>query len=720
MVQWIMTMKRWFGYVGFALWMGSMAPACGSGDSAFYCSEASCSGHGTCRSTPKGPTCSCDPGYRPEGLRCVASGDAGTVDGGRDGGFPDSGSADSGLVGDAGMDAGDAGMDAGDAGIDAGMDAGECMGPDCMTSFPPPPPRVTDCTYHVAIDGDDAADGSDSTPWRSIAKANSSVSPGDTVCIHSGAYDETIAPARSGTAEAPIIFAAFGGEQVHVRGSSSGNGSSANLQRKSFVILQGLDLSSDKLTSRGASVNMHRGHGLAMRWCRVVNPQSRIAYDNPDGVKLSDSTDSVLEYSTIIGWDDGVRIVGANHVVLRGNVIVNNVHNEIRTGGDGSTFGQLVEQNIVGGSLTADGFQSENTSGISIAVRGIILRRNLFYFNVENALDFKAAGNVVVEENLIVGTVGDNSGSGGIRKDRTGSTVETGAFPVTRGSRRDSEYVIIRRNVLYDNSSGLMNKGTRWHIYNNTIVGNNRDAYAWDSGRVSGSADDGFKGIGLSGRVALVVNNIVVNHNHAAVYMRGGRFSGTIDNNLYNDSRGRLRFLVQKNPFDFSGWQSASGGDKRSIVASPGFKSLPETPYFEFKQADPDMPTFGPVVDFGNIREYFAYDFRLRSGSSAIDAGRPIARARSTGSGLTLPVDDASVFADGYGFPGLADSVVIGSGGESFEIAAVDIEANELTLMRPASWVAGDPVTLPYTGAAPDIGACEYGAEVGVCMSRLW
>lgn len=70
--------------------------------------------------------------------------------------------------------------------------------------------------YHVAKDGNDANDGSEATPFLTIAKAAGIAVAGDVVIIHEGSYEETIRPANSGTAGSPIVFRAVAGDRVIV------------------------------------------------------------------------------------------------------------------------------------------------------------------------------------------------------------------------------------------------------------------------------------------------------------------------------------------------------------------------------------------------------------------------------------------------------------------------------------------------------------------------
>lgn len=82
-------------------------------------------------------------------------------------------------------------------------------------------------TYYVAPDGSDAHPGNVHAPFRTIRACSAVMAAGDTCLIESGTYHETIAPARSGTAAAPITYAAAPGAQVVIDGADPVAGWSA-------------------------------------------------------------------------------------------------------------------------------------------------------------------------------------------------------------------------------------------------------------------------------------------------------------------------------------------------------------------------------------------------------------------------------------------------------------------------------------------------------------
>lgn len=105
-------------------------------------------------------------------------------------------------------------------------------------------------------------------------------------------------------------------------------------------------------------------------------------------------------------------------------------------------------------------------------------------------------------------------------------------------------------------------------------------------------------------------------------------------------------------------------------------------------------------------------NFSLQQGSPLIDRGEFLTRAVGSGTGTKITVVDASFFYDGNSIAGeIGDVVKIESNGQYARIIAVDLSTNELTLDSAVSWVAGDGVSLFYEGAAPDVGAFEYGMK---------
>ncbi|MGD8238935.1 MAG: right-handed parallel beta-helix repeat-containing protein [Armatimonadota bacterium] len=102
-------------------------------------------------------------------------------------------------------------------------------------------------------------------------------------------------------------------------------------------------------------------------------------------------------------------------------------------------------------------------------------------------------------------------------------------------------------------------------------------------------------------------------------------------------------------------------------------------------------------------------DFRLREGSDCIDAGHSLTRTIRAGQGRELPVADARYFFDGFGIEGEpGDLIAIGAGDNVARIERIEFnyyQPDIILLDRDMTWEAKAPVSLPWSGRAPDIGA---------------
>jgi len=139
------------------------------------------------------------------------------------------------------------------------------------------------------------------------------------------------------------------------------------------------------------------------------------------------------------------------------------------------------------------------------------------------------------------------------------------------------------------------------------------------------------------------------------------------------------------------------------------------------RDTTPDHPAFGFNYDVvPKFLDPQRDDYRLAAGSPCIDLAEFLTRARSGGSGTSIPVDDARWFFDGFGVAGEeGDMVFVGPAKRAARVVSADITNDVLTVDRSISWSSGDTVTLAYKGAAPDMGCMEHGAEGEAWFERV-
>ena len=113
-------------------------------------------------------------------------------------------------------------------------------------------------------------------------------------------------------------------------------------------------------------------------------------------------------------------------------------------------------------------------------------------------------------------------------------------------------------------------------------------------------------------------------------------------------------------------------------------------------------------------------DYRLAPGSPCLARGDFLTRAVGAGRGKTIPVEDARWFYDGFAIQSeRGDDVFVGPRKQTARVLHTDRTGNTLTLDREVSWQNGDPVSLPYAGKAPDLGAFERGREGRLGSGKL-
>lgn len=101
----------------------------------------------------------------------------------------------------------------------AGANDSPIIGPSAPVTLPIPQAKTPGRAIHVALTGDDSADGSPEKPLRTIQAAAQQAQPGDSVLVHAGVYRETVTPSNSGTAENPITYQPAGDGVVTISGT---------------------------------------------------------------------------------------------------------------------------------------------------------------------------------------------------------------------------------------------------------------------------------------------------------------------------------------------------------------------------------------------------------------------------------------------------------------------------------------------------------------------
>ncbi|HEY2587176.1 MAG TPA: carbohydrate-binding protein [Tepidisphaeraceae bacterium] len=102
--------------------------------------------------------------------------------------------------------------------------------------------QLMSTTWYVATTGSDNNPGTLGAPFQTIQHAATLAQPGDTVLIRGGIYHETVTPANSGTGGNVITYAAYNNESVTVDGADPIGGWSATSSSGVYSATMGWDL----------------------------------------------------------------------------------------------------------------------------------------------------------------------------------------------------------------------------------------------------------------------------------------------------------------------------------------------------------------------------------------------------------------------------------------------------------------------------------------------
>jgi parallel beta-helix repeat protein len=296
----------------------------------------------------------------------------------------------------------------------------------------------------------DAGGGTITQPYCTIGAAAAVVVAGQTVEVNSGTYPESVTVSTSGTAGAPVIFAAASGATPTVTGS--GNGSGFYIASRSYVTVQGFTVTG----TRGDGIVVKSSSNVTVANNHVSFSGQQANGKTAKGIRLDSATDSVVSGNTVDhNTSYGIYLTsGSTRNLLKANVIFNNAFGFQRAASgirvfssDGNTVSSNVshdnedsgmefdkaDNNLAFNNLSYDNGDHgiDNTNG-SVGTRIIA---NTVYKNVTAGINVEGTSTGVTLANNI-------SVDNGIASPRTHSNirVESGS---TSGTTMDYDLVFL-------------------------------------------------------------------------------------------------------------------------------------------------------------------------------------------------------------------------------------------------------------------------------------
>ena len=442
-----------------------------------------------------------------------------------------------------------------------------------------------------------------------------------------------------------------------------------------------------------------------------TSESTRITFTNyPDETPIIDGTGIVGgQYSGL------VLVVDAGYITLEGMEVRNNsIAHGVRAAGSIThlIFNKLRVHDNAKSGIVVNQRDPEQ--------RNYTYIRNCVVFRNEWAgihVDWGLGGYFVIEGN----TVYENRGTGNY------DAIETGVGDTGSGVH----HVVVRNNNIYDNNpddfegvdaidlGGRNDTMSHWLVENNVVSGPSRQHV-----KFSQPVDYG-----------IMRRNVLNSSGFIDLYAPPYTRSCIYQNTLFETIHG-IQFSVSGRPQDLNWGGIQFRNNVFALTQSYSILSIYGDILdrsFESMFFDGDLFLFSEEFSEENVRnltdnwqevgqephalitevtaaELFrdpdAGDFRLPEASPAVDAGLPLTVTASTGTGNVIPVYEAFYFHDDWDGLIEADEIQVG-GNSRVRIVSIDLDTNLIEVDRDLTWSEGDPVSLPWSGAAPDVGALE-------------
>ena len=167
-------------------------------------------------------------------------------------------------------------------------------------------------TYYVATDGNDSDPGTEAEPWKTLNKAGTTATAGDTVYFRGGTWTaEKLSPSHSGSIGNIITYKNYPGETPIFNGTgfaaSWGNSPITLTGNKSYITFEGItvrDVYESGMGKHGAGIAIWPGGGntishVTVKDCTIINTESSGVYCYAVGATMSYITIDGVECDTV-------------------------------------------------------------------------------------------------------------------------------------------------------------------------------------------------------------------------------------------------------------------------------------------------------------------------------------------------------------------------------------------------------------------------------------
>ena len=193
-------------------------------------------------------------------------------------------------------------------------------------------------TFYVATNGNDNNSGTQLSPWKTIQHSCNVATPGSTVLIKSGTYNEKITMNVSGNVDASFItFKNFSNDTVTIDGTGIVGDQIILVQDKNYIKLIGLELQNNLHQTFGTGIWIQGGgNHIEIRNCRIHDMRATSSgdamaisvYGTNGSISLSNIViDSNIIYKCQPGHSEALTLNGNVDTFQISHNIVHDVNN---------------------------------------------------------------------------------------------------------------------------------------------------------------------------------------------------------------------------------------------------------------------------------------------------------------------------------------------------------------------------------------------------------
>lgn len=393
-------------------------------------------------------------------------------------------------------------------------------------------------------------------------------------------------------------------------------------------------------------------------------------FEKGDWVTLRQSSNVVVRDNYMVGSPDkNTRFFmeGSNHVKVLNNVMKNGGEHNMFIGFPEPRDEPFHNVLVAGNSFSRAGHQP---AGFFFEFEKTIWRGNVFHNLIGRNGGIVGGRSTVWEHNLIASAY-DGPDSGG---STAKFTVQESIYRYNKLYRNWGTPVVVSPYQDWNSPAGPL------RMYNNVLAGN-MGGHGWKLwGRCCADGD-----------VEYIADTVLKNNIFDADSSEGNP---------------QLAWKAQNEKTEMSIEHNLFAGP--SAIYYEGDRSLT----LDEARSEIGSNVSGNIAGRAGLEAPQEGDFTPSTQSDAVDAGAPLTTTRAAGQGRSVELEDARYFHDGFDIDGV-DGDVVQIGDDVARVTDVSWSDGTIEIDRSLNWESGEPVGLPWSGSAPDMGVYEGGEQFG-------